>query len=94
MQLFTIGLYKLNEDGTQQVDSSGSKILSYDNTDIQNFARYGRFMFTFFFYHATTKQFIVNRAWTGFTTKRKRSNIEAQSLGREQNRIDPMDVNG
>lgn len=49
MQLFTIGLYKLNEDGTQQVDSSGSKILSYDNTDIQNFARYGRFMFTFFF---------------------------------------------
>ena len=47
-----------------------------------------------FFYYATTKQFIVNRAWTGFTTKRKRSNIEAQSLGREQNRIDPMDVNG
>lgn len=39
MQLFSIGLYKLNNDGTKQLDGSGSPILSYDNTDIQNFAR-------------------------------------------------------
>jgi uncharacterized protein (DUF1800 family) len=39
MQLFSIGLYKLNNDGTEQLDSSGSPMLSYDNTDIQNFAR-------------------------------------------------------
>lgn len=29
----------MNEDGTVKLDSSGSAILSYDNTDIQNFAR-------------------------------------------------------
>lgn len=39
MQLFSIGLYELNVDGTQKLDGSGNKILSYDNTDIQNFAR-------------------------------------------------------
>ena len=39
MQLFSIGLYMLNIDGTKKLDSSGSPILSYDNTDIQNFAR-------------------------------------------------------
>jgi uncharacterized protein (DUF1501 family)/uncharacterized protein (DUF1800 family) len=39
MQLFSIGLYQLNIDGTKKVDNSGSPIFSYDNTDIQNFAR-------------------------------------------------------
>ena len=39
MQLFSIGLYQLNLDGTNKLDSSGNPILSYDNTDIQNFAR-------------------------------------------------------
>lgn len=39
MQLFTIGVYELNMDGTQKRDSSGSPISTYDNTDIQNFAR-------------------------------------------------------
>lgn len=35
MQLFSIGLYEMNMDGTQKLDGSGSPILSYDNTDIQ-----------------------------------------------------------
>lgn len=39
MQLFSIGIYELNIDGTRKLDSSGSPILAYDNTDIQNFAR-------------------------------------------------------
>jgi len=39
MQLFTIGVHKLNMDGTLLLDSSGLPILTYDNTDIQNFAR-------------------------------------------------------
>ncbi len=39
MQLFSIGLYQLNVDGTNKLDGSGNPILSYDNTDIQNFAR-------------------------------------------------------
>jgi len=39
MQLFTIGVHKLNMDGTLLLDSSGLPIPTYDNTDIQNFAR-------------------------------------------------------
>ena len=36
---FFEGIYMLNIDGTIQVNESGSAIPSYDNTDIQNFAR-------------------------------------------------------
>jgi hypothetical protein len=39
MQLFSIGLYKLNTDGTQKLDDQGLPILSYTAEDIQNFAR-------------------------------------------------------
>ena len=39
MQLFTIGLFELNEDGTEQLDAGGAPIPSYDNDDISNFAR-------------------------------------------------------
>jgi uncharacterized protein (DUF1800 family) len=39
MQLFTIGLYQLNIDGTLQMDSQGKPIESYDNVDIQGLAR-------------------------------------------------------
>lgn len=39
MQLFTIGLYQLNIDGTLQLDAQGKPIESYDNADIQGLAR-------------------------------------------------------
>ena len=39
MQLFTIGLYQLNIDGTLQLDSQGKPIESYDNSDTQGLAR-------------------------------------------------------
>lgn len=39
MQLFTIGLYQLNPDGTRQLDSLGNPIPTYDNEDIQQFAK-------------------------------------------------------
>ena len=39
MQLFTIGLYELNADGTQQLDASGKPIETYDNNDVQGLAR-------------------------------------------------------
>lgn len=39
MQLFSIGFYQLNLDGTKKTDSSGNPLKSYDNADIQNFAR-------------------------------------------------------
>lgn len=39
MQLFTIGVHKLNMDGTYFVDSSGNTVPTYENSDIQTFAR-------------------------------------------------------
>jgi hypothetical protein len=40
MQLFTIGLYMLNPDGTKIVDkASGQPVPTYSNKDVMNFAR-------------------------------------------------------
>lgn len=39
MQLFTIGLYDLNPDGTRKKDAQGRDIPSYDNDDIFEFAK-------------------------------------------------------
>jgi uncharacterized protein (DUF1800 family) len=38
MQLFTIGLYQLNDDGSQQLDSTGNPIPTYSNTDVMGLA--------------------------------------------------------
>jgi uncharacterized protein (DUF1800 family) len=38
MQLFTIGLYQLNDDGSQKLDGSGNPIPTYSNTDVQGLA--------------------------------------------------------
>ena len=39
MQLFTIGLYELNQDGTRKLDESGGFIPTYDNNDIKELAK-------------------------------------------------------
>lgn len=39
MQLFTIGLYELNQDGTYVLDGMGNPIPTYDNTDISELAK-------------------------------------------------------
>jgi uncharacterized protein (DUF1800 family) len=39
MQLFTVGLYELNADGTQKLDADGRPIPTYDNTDIREFSK-------------------------------------------------------
>ena len=39
MQLFTIGLYELNIDGTPKLDSLSNLIPTYDNNDIAEFAK-------------------------------------------------------
>jgi hypothetical protein len=39
MQLFTIGLYKLNDDGTTKKDANGANIATYDNDNVMSFAR-------------------------------------------------------
>jgi uncharacterized protein (DUF1800 family) len=38
MQLFTIGLYKLNPDGSQQLDSTGQPIPTYDQDVVEGYA--------------------------------------------------------
>jgi uncharacterized protein (DUF1800 family) len=39
MQLFTIGLYELNQNGTYILDGDGNRIPTYDNDDIKEFAK-------------------------------------------------------
>ncbi len=39
MQLFSIGLYKLNVDGSYQLDNNNNPIPTYDNDDIKEFAK-------------------------------------------------------
>ena len=39
MQLFTIGLWRLNADGTRAVGSDGGSIPTYDNSHIVSFAK-------------------------------------------------------
>ena len=39
MQLFTIGLYELNNDGTRILDNEGEPIPTYDNDDILEFSK-------------------------------------------------------
>lgn len=39
MQLFTIGLWELNQDGTPKLDTEGGLIPTYDNDDITEFAK-------------------------------------------------------
>lgn len=39
MQLFTIGLYELNQDGSYILDGNGDRIPTYDNDDIKEFAK-------------------------------------------------------
>ncbi|RYU93100.1 DUF1800 domain-containing protein [Emticicia agri] len=39
MQLFSIGLFKLNLDGTEMKDGTGKSIPTYDNNDIANLAK-------------------------------------------------------
>jgi uncharacterized protein (DUF1800 family) len=39
MQLFTIGLYELNQDGTPKLDAAGDPIESYTADDVTNLAR-------------------------------------------------------
>lgn len=39
LQLFSIGLYKLNLDGTVQLDNNGNPIETYDQDDVNNFTK-------------------------------------------------------
>lgn len=51
MQLFSIGLYELNQDGTRRKDADGNDIPTYTNADIREFAK----VFTGLTYDGTHK---------------------------------------
>ncbi|MGD0941891.1 MAG: DUF1800 family protein [Terracidiphilus sp.] len=38
MQLFTVGLYQLNDDGSQKLDATGNPIPTYSNSDVMGLA--------------------------------------------------------
>jgi uncharacterized protein (DUF1800 family) len=58
MQLFTIGLYQLNPDGTQKLDPTGQPIPTYSNTDVLGLAK----VFTGFSWNVPGDQ--SNTAWS------------------------------
>ena len=39
MQLFTIGIFQLQDDGTQELDATGRPINTYDSVHILSFSR-------------------------------------------------------
>ena len=39
MQLFSIGIFQLNRDGSKKLDANGTPLETYDSSDIMNFAR-------------------------------------------------------
>ncbi|HEY2019297.1 MAG TPA: DUF1800 family protein [Bryobacteraceae bacterium] len=55
MQLFSIGLYMLNQDGSRQLDGLGNPIPTYNQTTVQQVAR------------ALTGWIYLNNAWEDFT---------------------------
>ena len=60
MQLFTIGLWQLNPDGTQQLDGSGNPIPTYSNTDVMGIAK----VFTGFSWNMNGNT--SDQAWSGY----------------------------
>jgi len=59
MQLFTIGLYELNPDGTQRLSAEGTPIETYSNEDVQGLAR----VFTGFSWNGPDKQLGRFQGW-------------------------------
>ena len=58
MQLFSIGLFELNADGTEVLDASGGPVPTYDNDDIREFAK----VFTGLSWGGPNPRFGSNRA--------------------------------
>ena len=71
MQLFTLGLYQLNLDGSEKLDGNGKKIETYTQSDVTNLAR----VFTGYDFDAPASERItpVGQTYTvegkGFTTR-------------------------
>lgn len=75
LQLFTVGLYRLNDDGTYQLDENNQPIPSYTEPDVQNFAR----VFTGWTYKRTTGTQDWNRSFNSTGTDRTAPMAEVPS---------------
>ena len=60
MQLFTIGLWQLNPDGSQKLDGSGNPIPTYNNNDVMGIAK----VFTGFSWNMAGNT--SSQAWSGY----------------------------
>jgi uncharacterized protein (DUF1800 family) len=67
LQLFTVGLYMLNDDGTYQVNGNGQFIPTYTEEQVQAFAR----ALTGWTYARNDGQAIWNQSFTAGTTNRR-----------------------
>ena len=89
MQLFTIGLFKLNLDGTHKKDVDGNSLPTYTNDDIMNFARLWT-GFTCVRPHPP----LFSRAHPYFLSYNSiRGGTEAFSGDNSNNLIDPLAIN-
>jgi len=95
MQLFTIGLVRLNNDGTILSDeTSGEPIPTYDNDDISEYRMDPNTLKLFMLLVVLlTSAFLYtvsfSRIWTGFQRRSMRANIDGW-----MNRIDTLAVSG
>ena len=67
LQLFTVGLYLLNDDGTYQLDSNGQPIPTYTEFDVQELAR----VFTGWAFQGVTTQSFPQTFTSGSTDRSK-----------------------
>ncbi|PKF50257.1 DUF1800 domain-containing protein [Enterovibrio nigricans] len=65
MQLFTIGLWELNQDGTPKLDANGAKIPAYSQEDVEELAR----AFTGWFGKRNAFRMTAKRAYHDTQTK-------------------------
>lgn len=70
MQLFSIGLWQLNADGTRKTDGSGSPIPTYGQDDVMGLAK----VFTGWSWNGPDKSFGRWSGWQGFDWKNQLQN--------------------
>ncbi|WP_026973284.1 DUF1800 domain-containing protein [Aliagarivorans marinus] len=82
MQLFSIGLYRLNPDGSQQLDGNGKPIPSYDDNDIEALSR----TFTGWFADgdSMTAPMVAHDAWHDMGEKQVLGKMVSANLGADE----------
>jgi len=90
MQLFSIGLYKLNIDGTEQKDASNKSIPTYDNNDIAGLAK----AFTGLSWGDGQYLGDDNKDYWSYTKRMKFFGIDSSDAKRNTWKTNPRIVNG